>query len=134
MSLILDIPRLAKHRDTSVRRPHEAGNREAVVTGDGRLLVRRTHRFHGNHRLETRPFRQLRKGWDVCYGPNPSPHRAAVCVIAGIKEMLGVTLGQMVFDGLMKVLCDRRVGLFGVALQVQEIVASLVQDLVSDSF
>ena len=54
-------------------------------------------------------------------------------VIEGIKEIFGVTPGQLVFDVLMKVLFDRSVGLFVVALQGSEIVASLVQDLVSDS-
>jgi hypothetical protein len=53
-------------------------------------------------------------------------------VIEGIKEVLGRAPSQLVFDVLMKVLFDRSVGLFVVALQGQEIVATLVPNLRSD--
>jgi hypothetical protein len=103
---------LASHRDKSVRRPPKAGNIEAVVTRDGRVLVRHPNRFHGNHGLQTRPSCRFRKGCEVGDGPDPPPHRAAVRVIEGIKEILDGAPVQMVFDVLMKVLFDCRIRLF----------------------
>jgi hypothetical protein len=46
-----------------------------------------------------------------------------VRVIKSIKKILVVPPGQMVFDLLMKVSFDGRLGLFMVALQGEEIVA-----------
>ena len=48
------------------------------------------------------------------------------------KKVLGSAPGQLVFDVLMKVLFDRRIGLFVIALQGQEIVATLVPDVLRD--
>ena len=88
MQLVFDIPILANHGDKSVRRPHEASNIEAVVTGDRRVLVSSTNRFHGNHRLEVRPFRQLREGIQVRNGPYPPPYEATMRFVKSIKEIL----------------------------------------------
>jgi len=132
MELILDIPMRADHRDEGRSRPHQAGKGEAVVTGDRRVLVRHPNRFHDNDGLEIRPFRSLWEACQVCDGPDPPPYRAAMRVIEGIKEVLGRAPGQLVFDVLMKVLFDRSAGLFVMALQGQEIVATLVPNLLSD--
>jgi hypothetical protein len=132
MELVLNIPMLANHRDENSRRPYEARNVDAIVTGDGSARVGRPNRFDDNHCLEIWPFRQLRKGREVRYGPYASPHRAAVRVIEGIKETLAGTPGQVVFDMLMKVLFDRGIGLFVVPLQGQEIVAVLITDVRRD--
>jgi hypothetical protein len=53
--------------------------------------VGRPNRFDDNHRLQTRPFRERREGRKVRYGPDSPSYRAAVRVIEGIKEILGVT-------------------------------------------
>ena len=53
-------------------------------------------------------------------------------VIEGIKEILAVTPRELVFNVLMKVLFGRRIGLFVITLQGQEIVAALSADLRSD--
>ena len=132
MELIFDILMLADHGDEGGGRPHQTGNIDAVVTGDRRVLVRHPNRFYGNDRLETRPFRQVRQGCQVCDGPHSAAYHAAVRVIKGIKEILGVPPGQMVFDLLLKVGFDGRVGLFIVALQGEEIIAALVSHLGRD--
>ncbi len=54
-------------------------------------------------------------------------------VIEGIKESLGVTPGQMVFNVLVKVLFDCVRGLFVITLQGEEIVAALLPNLARDS-
>src|SRR5919202_5976961 len=112
MSFILNIPMLANHRDKSSGGSYEARNVDAVVTGNASARVGRTNRFDDNHRLEVRPFRQLREGHQVCDRPDPPSYRAAVCVIEGIKEILGGAPCQLMFDVLMKVLFNRGVGLF----------------------
>src|SRR5215831_17869548 len=132
MELILDIPMLADHRDEGGGRPPQTGNVEAIATGDRRVLGRHPHRFHGYDRLETRPFRELRQGCQVCDGPHPAAYCAAMRVIKGIKEILVTTPGEMGLDVLMKVLLDCRIRLFVMALQRQEIIAALVEDLLSD--
>ena len=43
-----------------------------------------------------------------------------------------IGINSIVLNVLMKVLCDRRVGLFVIALQGQEIVATLVPDVLRD--
>jgi hypothetical protein len=132
MELLLDIPMLADHRDEGRSRPHQAGKGEAVVTGDRRVLVRHPNRFHDHDGLEARPFRSLWEACQVCDGPAPPPYRAAMRVIEGITEVLGRAPGQLMFDVLMKVLFDRSVGLFVVALQGQERGATWVPNVRSD--
>ena len=90
------------------------------------------HRFDDNHRLEIRPFRQCRKGSEIRYRPDTSPHGAAVRVIEGIKEILAGAPGQVMFDVRMEVLFDCLIGLFVITLQGQEVVAFLGPDLPSD--
>ena len=51
-------------------------------------------------------------------------------VIKRVKEILRIASGEIVLDVLMKVLCHGSVGLFVIALQGQEIVAALGEDLV----
>jgi len=132
MERMLTIPMLANHRDEDRRRPYEARKVNAIVTGNGRARVGRTNRFDDKHRWEGRPLCQLRQGSQVCYGPDPAPHGAAVRVIEGSKEMLGVAPRQLVFDVLMQVLFDRSVGLLVITLQGQERVASLLPNLASN--
>ena len=133
MQLILDIPMLADHRDEGRRRPDQARNIEAVVTGDRRVLVRHPNRFHDNDRLEARPFRSLWEDCKVCHGPDPPSHCAAVRVIEGIKEMLGGAPGQLMLDVLMKGLFDCDIRLFVIGFQGQEVVAALGAYLACDS-
>ena len=78
MELILDIPMLAYHRHEDRRRPYEARNVDAIVTGNRSARVGCPNRFDDNHRLEIRPFRQFGKGREVRYGPDSAPHRATV--------------------------------------------------------
>ena len=89
MQLILNIPVLAYHRYEDRRRPYEARNVDAIITGNSSARVGCPNRFDDNHRLKIRPFRQFRKGSEVRYSPDTSPHCAAVRVIEGIKEILG---------------------------------------------
>jgi hypothetical protein len=90
------------------------------------------NRFYSHHGLQTRPFRQFRKGGEGGDGPDSPPYGPTVRVIEGIKEVLGSTPGQVGFDVLMQVLFDRRIGLCVIALQGQEIVATLVPDVLRD--
>ena len=53
-------------------------------------------------------------------------------VIESIKEIRGCTPRQLVFNVRMTVLCNRRVGLFVITIQGEEIVTALVSDLASD--
>ena len=115
MKFVLNVPMLAHHRDEGSGRAHQTGNVEAVVTGDGRLLVRHANRFDANHRLEIRPFPQFRKGREVRYSPDTSPHGAAMRVIAGVTEILAGAPGQVMFDVLMEVLFDSFIDLFVIA-------------------
>ena len=62
MQFVLNVPMLTNHGDKGGGRPHQTGNINAVVTRDGRLLMRHPNRFDDNHRFETRPFRQLWEG------------------------------------------------------------------------
>ena len=132
MQFLLNIPMLAYHRDKGGGRARQTGNVEAVVARDRGVLMGHPNRFYSNHGLQTRPFRQFRKGGEVGDGPDSPPYGPAVRVIEGIKEVLGRAPGQLVFDVLMQVLFDRRIGLFVIALQGQEIVATLVPDVLRD--
>src|SRR5215813_8044782 len=58
--------------------------------------------------------------------------RVLECGVERIKEVLGIAPRDIVLNVLMKVLFDRRVGLFVIALQGQEIVATLVLNLLRD--
>ena len=122
---------LATHWDKRVCRPHQTSNRETVLPGDRRVLMGGTHRFDGTHRLAVRPFRPLREVSQVRDRPHPSPDEAPRGVVAGSAAMRWMTPSEMGFDVLMQMLCDRGVGLFGVALQGQELVAALVPALAS---
>jgi len=133
MELILDIPMLANHRDKSVCRPPKAGNIEAVVTRNGRVLVRHPNRFHGNHRLKAWPFLQRRQGLHVRHRPDSSPHAPSMGIVECIKEISRGAPSQLMLDMVMKVLFDRRICLFVIGLQRQEVVATLDADLASDS-
>jgi hypothetical protein len=132
MQRMLTIPMLANHRHDGCGRPYEARHIEAVVTGDRRTRRGRPKRFDHHHRLQARPLRQLREGLQVGAGPASTPSRATVRVIAGITAVLGSTPGQRVCDVLMKVLLDRGVRLFVMALSGEEIVTTLGLDLPSD--
>src|SRR5262245_10806197 len=123
---------LATHRYEDRRRPYEACNIDAIVTGDGSTRVSSPDRFDDNHRPEVGPFCQRRQSRQLGHRPDPPPYRAAVRIIEGIKEVLGRTPVQLVFNVLMKGLFDRSISLFVVALQGQEIVATLVPNLRSD--
>src|SRR5262245_15096610 len=61
---------------------------------------------------QIRPFRECRDGCKVCESPDPASYRPAVRVIEGIKEIVGGTPRELMFDVLMKVLFDRSIGLF----------------------
>src|SRR5262249_44020826 len=132
MELVLNIPMLANHRDEGRRRPYEACNIDAVITGNDSARIGRTNGFHDNDRLQIRPFRKLRDGFEVCYDPDSSPYGTAMRVIEGIKEVLGGAPRQLVLDVRMKVLLDSLIGLFVIALQRQEVVAFLSSDLTCD--
>ena len=116
MQLILDMPMLANHHGKSVSGPHQTRKVEAVVTRDRCVLVRRPNRFHGNDRLEAGPFFKSWERCEVCHRPDSSPHQTSVRVVERIKEVLGIAPREIVLNVLMKVLCDRRVGLFVIAL------------------
>src|SRR5499427_10883982 len=107
MQLILDMPMLANHHGKSVSGPHQTRQVEAVVTRDGRVLVRRSNRFYGNDRLETGPFCQRWERGEVCHRPDSSPHQTAVRVVERIKEVLGIAPRDIVLKVLMQVLFDR---------------------------
>src|SRR6516164_2255542 len=111
MQLMLDMPMLANHRGKRVRGPPQTRQGEAVVTRDGRVLVRRSQRFHGNARLEARPFGKRWERGKVCHRPESSPHQTAVRVVERLKEVVGIAPRDMVLKVLMKGLVDRRVGL-----------------------
>jgi hypothetical protein len=98
MERILEIPRLPNHGAAGGGSPQYPGTGEAVVTGDRRVLVRHPHRCHGNDRLETRPWRELRPSCPGGHGPHPAADWAATRVIQGIKEMLGVPLAGEYFE------------------------------------
>ncbi len=132
MELILDVPMLANHRDEGGGRAADAGNVDTIITGDWCTSIGRTNSFHDNHRLQIRPFRELRDGCEVWYGPYSSSYGAPMRVIEGIKEILGGTPGEMMFNVLMEVSFDGSRGFFVVALQGQEIVPTLRPDLASD--
>src|SRR5215471_10100453 len=119
MQLILDMPVLANHRGKRVSGPHQTRQVEAGVTRDGRELVRRSNRFHGNDRLEAGPFGKRWERCKVCHRPDSSPHQTAVRVVERIKAVLGIAPRDMVLNVLMKVLCDRRVGLLVIALKAK---------------
>jgi hypothetical protein len=55
-----------------------------------------------------------------------------VRIIEGIKEVLGRTPVQLVFNVLMKVLFNLSIDLFVIVFQGQESVATLVPSLLSD--
>src|SRR6266545_1033269 len=132
MEFIFDIPMLTNHGDEGRGRPHQTGNIKALVTGDGRVLVRHPNRFYGDHRLEAWPFHQLREGCQVGDSPDSPPYSTAVRVIESIKEILDSAPGQLGFDVLMEVLFDLSIGLFVITLQRQEIVTALALDLARD--
>ena len=89
MQFILNIPMLANHRDKGGGRARQTGKGEAVVARDRGVLMGHPNRFYSNHGLQTRPFRQFRKGGEVGDGPDSPPYGPAVRVIEGIKEVLG---------------------------------------------
>src|SRR5437870_6829399 len=128
MQLILTIPMLANHRHEDRRRPYEARNVDAIIAGNGSARGGGPNRFDDNHRLESRPFRQFRKGCEGGDGPDAPPHGTAVRVIEGIKEILAGAPGQVRFDVRMAVLFDSLIGLFVIALQGQEVVTFLGPD------
>ena len=132
MSRILALPMLPNHPDKGVGGLHQTRKVEAVVTGDRRVPVCCPNRFHGNYRVEARPFRQRRQGRQICHGPDSSAYQASMRVVERVKEILGIAPGQSVLNVLMKVLGDGRVGLCMVILQGEEVVAALVQDLGGD--
>ena len=132
MELILDVPMLANHRDEGGGRAADAGNIDTIITGDWCTSIGRTNSFHDNHRLQIRPLRELRDGCKVWYGPYSSSYGAAMGIIEGIKEILGGAPGELMFDVLMEVPFDSRIGFFVIALQGQEIVPTLRPDLASD--
>ena len=113
MQLVLNVPMLTNHTDEGGGRSPQTGNVDAVVTRDRRPLMRHPNRFDDNHRVETRPFRQLRQGKQVSDRPDPSPYCAAVRVIEGIKEILGGAPGHRVLNVLMAVLVDSAVRFCG---------------------
>ena len=53
-------------------------------------------------------------------------------VIERVKEIVLVPPGETVFDSLMKVLFNSRIGFCMIAFECEEIVASLLQDLLGD--
>ena len=112
MQFILNIPMLANHRDEGCGRAADAGNIDTIITGDWCTSIGRTNSFHDNHRLQIQPFRELRDGCEVCYGPDSSSYGAAMGIIEGIKEILGGAPGELMFDMLMEVPFDRRIGFF----------------------
>ena len=124
---------LPNHRGKGLSGPHQTRNVEAVVTGDRRVLVCRTNRVHGDHCLEPRPFGKLRQGHEVRYGPHSPPDQTSMGVIERIKEIVLLAPQEMVFDLLMKVLFHRCRGLAMIAFEGEEVVASLREDLLSDS-
>jgi hypothetical protein len=108
---------LADHARKDVRRPHQTGHREAVVTRDGGLLVGHANGCHGNDCVEVWPFGERRQGLHVRHRPDASTHTPSVGVVERIKEMVGITPREIVLDVLMKVLLDRRLRLRVMALQ-----------------
>jgi len=68
------MPMLAHHRGKRVSGPHQTRQGEAVVTRDGRVLVRRPNRFHGNNRLEAGPFFESWERGEIGHRPDSSPH------------------------------------------------------------
>ena len=138
MELVLTIPVLANHRDEGRRRPYEACNIAAVSTGNDSARIGRTNGFHDNDRLQIRPFRKLRDGFEVCYDPASSPYGTAMRVIEGIKEVLGGAPRQRVLDVRMKVLLDSLIGLqrhliHSLATPVLEVVVTYPSWLTSDA-
>src|SRR5919199_533459 len=111
---------LASHGDKGGGRPYDTRNVDAVVTGDRGPGIGSTNRFDNNRRLQIRPFRELRKGFEVCYGPYSASYGAAMRVIEGIKEILGGAPGHLGFNVLMEVLFDSMVRFFVVGLQGYE--------------
>jgi hypothetical protein len=103
---------LAYHGDEGGGRPYETRNVDAVVTGDSGPGIGSPDRFDNNRRLQIRPFRELREGCEVCYGPYSASYGAAMRVIEGIKEILGSAPGHLVFNVLMEVLFDSTVRFF----------------------
>src|SRR5262249_14407491 len=91
MELVLNVPMLANHRYEDRRRPYEACNIDAIVTGDGSTRVSGPDRFDDNHRPEVWPFCQRRQSRQIGHRPDPPPDCAAVRIIEGIKEVLGRT-------------------------------------------
>jgi hypothetical protein len=116
MQLILDMPMLANHPAIRVSGPHQTRPVEAVVTRDGRVLVRRPHRFHGNDRLEAGPLCKRWERGEGCHRPDSSPHQTSVRVVERVKEVLGIAPREIVLNVVMKVLCDRSVDLLVIAL------------------
>ena len=123
---------LAYHGDEGGGRPYETRNVDAVVTSDSGPGIGSTDRFDNNRRLPIRPFRELREGFEVCYGPDSASYGAAMRVIEGIKESLAGAPGHLVFNVLMEVLFDSTVRFFVVGLEGSEVVAPLVPDLLRD--
>src|SRR5262249_32651394 len=103
---------LAYHGDEGGGRPYETRNVDAVVTGDSGPGIGSPDRFDNNRRLQSRPFRELREGCEVCYGPYSASSGATMRVIEGIKEILGGAPGYLVFNVLMEVLFDSTVRFF----------------------
>src|SRR5262249_8986494 len=132
MQLILDIPMLTNHGDKGGGGPYQTGQVEAVVTRDGGVLVRRPNRFHGNNRLEARPLLERRQGLQVRHRPDASAHAPSVGGVECIKEIVLIAPRNIMLDMLMKMRLDCCVGLLVVVLKCQEVVAVLVQDLLSN--
>src|SRR5687768_5412348 len=123
---------LANHGGADAGGPRQTRKVEAVVTDKGRWLVRSTNRFHSNHCLEPRPFGKFRKGREVRHGPHSPPDQTSMGVIERVKEIVLVPPREIVFDLLMKVLFNSRIGFCLMAFECEEIVASLLQDLLGD--
>jgi len=132
MELLLDSPMRTNHGDEGRGGPHQTGQGEAVVTRDRGLLMGHPDGFHGQHRLEAWPFLQRRQGLQVRHHPDASAHAPSVGVVERIKEIVRIAPREIVLDMLMKVLGNSCVGLFVIVLECQEVVAALVQDLLSN--
>jgi hypothetical protein len=126
---MLDMPMLAHPRGTRGSGPPQTRKGDAGGPRDGRGLVRRANRFYGHDRLEAGP---LGKRWERgagCPRPDASPPQPSVRVVACIKEVRGIAPRDMGRNVLMQVLCDRCVGLFGIAFQGPKIVAPVGPDV-----
>ena len=132
MQLVFNVPVLTNQGRKVCRASSQTGQVEAIVAGDLGAGMRRADRFNRNDRVDSGPLLQFSNAAKVASYPEASSNSSTVGGVEGIEEGVLISQAEVVLDVVMEVTSDGTAGVFVIALERDEIIALLVEDLPDD--